>query len=304
MSRSGTELAQRNPFVTRRNRLSRPIPAETESERRLLELGGGLIHSETRAVVRLLLYGLLTALSIPIQAALLGLRLSAARRFPRAYHRLCLRLLGFKVEVRGQPSARHPTLMVCNHASYLDIIALGSVIDCSFIAKSEVAGWPLFGLLAKLQRSVFVRRDERHRASEQADEIGRRLRDGDTLVLFPEGTSSDGNRVLPFKSALFQVADREIDGEPLTVQPVSIAYSRLNGVPIGRGLRPFFAWYGDMDLAPHLWHVVGLGQLTIEIRFHPSTTLAEQGSRKALARYSEQAVAAGVAAANGGRALP
>src|SRR3546814_6911519 len=82
----------------------------------------------------------------------------------------------------------------------------------------------------------------------------RRLEAGDDLVLFPEGTSGDGNRVLAFKSALFSVAERRPQGEPLTVQPVSIAYTRLDGLPLGRYLRPFFAWYGDMELGPHLWH--------------------------------------------------
>src|SRR3546814_16535447 len=96
----------------------------------------------------------------------------------------------------------------------------------------------------------------------------RRLEAGDDLVLLPEGTSGDGNRVLAFKSALFSVAERRTQGEPLTVQPVSIAYTRLDGLTLGRYLRPLFAWYGDMELGPHLWHAIGLGRVTRLCEFH------------------------------------
>src|SRR5439155_9057911 len=107
----------------------------------------------------------------------------------------------------------------------------------------------LFGWLAKLQRSVFINRQVRSTA-DQRDSSAARLAAGEALILFPEGTSGDGVRLLPFKSALFSVADHAASG-PVTVQPVSIAYTRLDGIPLGRALRPFFAWYGSMSLAPH-----------------------------------------------------
>src|SRR3546814_8218171 len=106
----------------------------------------------------------------------------------------------------------------------------------------------------------------------------RRLEAGDDLVLFPEGTSGDGNRVLAFKSALFSVAERRPQGEPLTVQPVSIAYTRLDGLPLGRYLRPFFAWYGDMELGHHLWHAIGLGRVTVMVEFHEPVRSEEHKS--------------------------
>src|SRR3546814_20751956 len=130
----------------------------------------------------------------------------------------------------------------------------------------------------------------------------RRLEAGDDLVLFPEGTSGDGNRVLAFKSALFSVAERRPQGEPLTVQPVSIAYTRLDGLPLGRYLRPFFAWYGDMELGPHLWHAIGLGRVTVMVEFHEPVTLDQFGSRKALSDHCHDVVSRGVAAALSGRA--
>jgi 1-acyl-sn-glycerol-3-phosphate acyltransferase len=137
----------------------------------------------------------------------------------------------------------------------------------------------------------------------QNQEMRRRLTAGDSLVLFPEGTSSDGNRTLRFKSSLLAIADTEVGGRAVTVQPVSLAYLRLDGVPIGRAFRPFFAWYGDMVLATHLWRMAGLGTMTVGVHFHPPLTVAECGSRKALARATHETVARGVAALLSGRAL-
>src|SRR4030095_4474633 len=117
--------------------------------------------------------------------------------------------------------------------------------------------------------------------------------------------SNDGNRTLPFRSALFGVAERTAeDGAPeppLTIQPISLAYVRLNGMPIGRSLRPFLAWYGDMELLDHLWQVAGLGRITVAVEFHPPVTLAQFGSRKPLSEYCQRAVAEGVATALAGR---
>ena len=139
---------------------------------------------------------------------------------------------------------------------------------------------------------------------DHADELTRRLQSGDSLVLFPEGTTSDGNRTLPFKSALFTAAQIEIGGQALTVQPISIAYSRLDGMPMGRHFRPFYAWYGDVDMIPHIWGVLGLGNLTAEVEFHPAVTVTELGSRKALAEHCSAAVARGVREVRAAMAKP
>jgi 1-acyl-sn-glycerol-3-phosphate acyltransferase len=230
---------------------------------------------------------------MPLQVIAVMLDLRLARSLPRFYHRVITRILGFGVVVTGTPVETAPVLFVGNHVSYLDITILGSVIETSFIAKAEIANWPLFGWLAKLQRSVFVERRSA-RAGAQRDEIAERLAAGDNLVLFPEGTSDDGIHVLPFRSALFGVAEREVAGRPLTVQPFSIAYTRLHGVPIGREWQPIYAWYGDMDLPSHLWRVLGLGRARIDLVFHPPVTIAAFGSRKALADHCFAAVRDGV----------
>ncbi|HEX9490832.1 MAG TPA: lysophospholipid acyltransferase family protein [Stellaceae bacterium] len=250
-------------------------------------------------LVRLSFYLLLTLPLMPVQALLVASGSAWARRLPRLYHRWSSRILGFRVAVQGERSARRPTLFVANHVSYVDIEILGGVIEGSFIAKAEVARWPLFGWLAKLQRTVFVDRRIRSTAA-QRDAIRERLDAGADLILFPEGTSGDGNRILPFKSALFSVADYARQGT-LTVQPLSIAYLRLDGIPMGRAYRPFFAWYGDMALGPHLWTMLGLGTVDVTVTFHPPVTLAEFGSRKALAEHCHRIIAAGMASALAGR---
>lgn len=250
---------------------------------------------------RLATYLSWTAIMLPVQMVAVRFGWRSRKRIPRFYHRICTRLLGFNVVQRGRPvSTAGPVLYVSNHSSYLDITILGSVLEASFIAKEEVKSWPFFGLLARLQQSVFVDRRlvtvDAQRAALQA-----RLEAGDNLILFPEGTSSDGNRTLPFKSALFAVAAIESGGQKLTVQPISVTCTALDGIPLGRTWRDVYAWYGETGLLSHLWRMIRLGRLTVVVAFHEPTSLAAAGTRKALADQCWQAVAGGVAAANAGR---
>ncbi len=261
------------------------------------------IGSSIRRIARLSTYLAWTLALMPVQAAGIALGCRWVATFPRFYHRRCCRILGLRVRRVGHPVGQRPVLFAANHVSYIDITILGALIPGSFVAKAEVRRWPLFGWLARLQRCVFIDRQARSTAA-QRDAIAARLAAADTLILFPEGTSGDGNRVLPFKSALFSVAEGRDAAAPITVQPVSIAYTRLDGLPIGRQYRPFFAWYGAMSMAPHLWRMLGLGTVEVVVEFHPPTSLAACGSRKALARYCEARIAGGVAAALTGRSQP
>ena len=252
--------------------------------------------------LRLSLYGLVTLVLTPVQI----LVLLFARRFwwavPHGYHKLCCRIMGLTVRVVGRPAKARPVLFVSNHVSYLDIPVLGSVIPVSFVAKTEVAQWPGYGLLAKLQRTVFVDR-RRNTTRQQRDSLHARLMAGDALVLFPEGTSSDGNRILPFRSALLSVAEAAPAERPLTIQPVSIAYTSVNGVPLGWGLRPLVAWYGGMELGGHLWRFSRLGRVEVVVEFHEEVRLADFPSRKELTRHCSEAVACGVDRALGGHLM-
>jgi 1-acyl-sn-glycerol-3-phosphate acyltransferase len=254
-------------------------------------------------IARLTLYLLWTVSLMPVQGVGVVLRRPWSRTLPAFYHRWCCRILGLHVRTVGAPTAVRPVLFASNHISYTDITVLGSLIAGSFVAKAEVAGWPFFGWLAKLQRTVFV--DRRVRSARlQRDAMTERLAVGDALILFPEGTSGDGNRVLPFKSALFSAVEKLQGIVPIQVQPVSIAYTKLDGIPLGRVLRPFFAWYGTVELAPHLWSMLGLGTVEVVVQFHPPVSIADCGSRKSLALYCQGRAASGMAAAVSGRPQP
>ncbi len=231
----------------------------------------------------------------------LALKTPLRERVPVRYHNGLGRILGLHIEVIGSRFAgSEPVLYVANHSSWLDIVVLSCVIPGSFVSKAEVRNWPIFGLLARLQRSVFIER-RANLAANHRDEISHRLSAGDKLILFPEGTSSDGNRVLPFKSALFAVAERPVGGVPLTVQPVSVAYTKLDHMPIGRHHRPLVTWYGDMALGGHLWRMLGLGPSTVTVTFHKPISIAEFKNRKALADYCRNVVAMGLSDALTGR---
>lgn len=248
-------------------------------------------------VLRIAVYFAATLPAMPVQVVFLAIKSPRARRFPVAYHRFICRVLGIRLVRRGTISAHRPTLFVSNHTSYLDIEIMGASIEGSFVSKAEVSGWPIFGWLAKLQRTIFVERADRAGAARQRDEIRRRLDAGDNLILFPEGTSGDGIHLLPFKSTLFAAAE----DERALVQPVSVVYRLLDGIPLGRFYRPFFAWYGDMTMAPHLWKMLGLGQLTVVMTFHEPVRLKDFGSRKLLSEHCARIIAEGMGAALAGR---
>lgn len=211
----------------------------------------------------------------------------------RLFFRVLCRIVGLEVVVHGTPATSRPVLIASNHISYLDIFAFGSVAELEFVSKAEVANWPVFGFLAKLGDTVFIER-RRSQTDTARRSMASRLAGHKVMVFFPEATSGDGNRLLPFKSALFAVAeDLSVDGQTVTVQPAVIVYSRLNGLPLGVGWRPFFAWYGDMTMAGHLWQFLQLGKTTVEIAFLPPLNAADLPDRKAASAAVETAVRVG-----------
>ena len=224
---------------------------------------------------------------------------------PRLWHRTVVKALGFRVHVVGSLSQRRPLLIAANHVSWTDIGVLGSVADVSFIAKAQMQGWPLMGWLSTLQRTVFVDRERRHRSGDQANEIGERLKAGDAMVLFAEGTTGDGNSLLPFKSTLFGAATMALgkgaggeDGvEAVAIQPVVIAYTRRHGLPLGRAGRMALSWIGDQDLVPHVAGLLKLGAVDVEVRFGEPVMVSAGSSRKEAARLVEARVKAMMQAA-------
>ena len=255
-----------------------------------------------RAVRRGVVIVLWTLLSLLVQSAMILLPGRGKVVFARVYWSTMCRLVGLRVRMVGPRLRRHaaggrPIVYVSNHSSWLDVLVLGGRLEACFIAKEEVAGWPLIGWVAKLGRTVYVRRQRTSTARER-DDMRLRLSAGDNLILFPEGTTSDGSRVLPFRSAFLSIAELPAtpDGKPPLVQPVSVVYDRLAYLPTGRATRPLFAWYGDMDIGSHFWRLAQHRGLRATVLLHPPLDPAMFPSRKALAQATWAAVADGAAA--------
>ena len=228
---------------------------------------------------------LVTLSLLPIHLILLWLKHPARSRLPRLWHKAALWAIGVKVVSHGAPDRRRPLLLVANHSSWLDILVLASVADVVFVAKAEVRDWPVFGILARLQRSIFVVREQRQKSRDQANEMADRLNAGEVVVLFPEGTTTDGNRLLGTKSTLFGAATAAVAqsiGGIVHVQPVGVAYTRIHGMPMGHYHRPVAAWPGDVELLPHLAKVLAVGAIDAEVNFGTSIDVTQHTNRKTL----------------------
>lgn len=245
-----------------------------------------------RAAIAVALLVPAALVGIPAQWLALKLRSRAALWIPVVFHRWVNRVLGVRRTLSGAPAADRPLLFVSNHVSWLDITVLSAVLPVSFIAKSEVGTWPLFGTFARLQRSVFVERTRRSATGAVNQEIAERLGGGDVMVLFAEGTSSDGGYVLPFRTALLGAARDAAAGQASSVwvQPVCITYTGRHGLPLARNQRAALAWYGDMELLPHLSAVLREGSIDVTIGFGTAAAVDAGTDRKALARLTEEEV--------------
>lgn len=229
-----------------------------------------------------------TGTLVPAYVALRALAPAASVRIPELYCAILARALGVQVGLRGEV-ASGAVLYVANHLSWLDILVLGARLEGAFVAKHEVGQMALVNTLARLRDTIFVERERRSRAASQASEVAARLRRGGNVILFPEGTSNDGVRILPFKSTLFAGLDAAPDAR---VQPVTLAYTELNGLPLTRSRLLELAWIGDMELAPHALDMSRIGRIRAEIHCHPPVRPAEFPDRKALARHCHAAIEA------------
>jgi len=216
----------------------------------------------------------------------------------RSYYRLLCRAMRVRITIVGE-MASGPLLLCANHVSWADIPVLGAVAPVVFIAKREVRSWPLIGAAASAQKTVFVDRERRQHTGGAVSEIAHRLGRGHSVVLFAEGTSSDGNRVLPFRSALIgavEAACHDAGVRQVTVQPLAIAYTRQFGLPMGRQMRSLAAWYGDLDFMPHFAEFLRRGAVDVVISFGEPLPASVVTDRKAAAFSLENSVRAMAAA--------
>jgi 1-acyl-sn-glycerol-3-phosphate acyltransferase len=252
-------------------------------------LGFRPLGGRFRAVRRIASLVAWTLLCIPLQALLMALPGRAKLAFPRHFFRIACWLIGLRIRVVGDQARQAPVLFVSNHSSWLDVLVLGATIEASFVAKTEVGTWPVIRTIARMGRTVFVSR-ARTTTKGEAGVIRERMGGGDSIILFPEGTTSDGSRVLPFRSAFLSVADHA-----RLVQPVSVVFDRMGGLPACRRDRPFFAWYGDMELASHFWRIARRPGGRATVVLHAPIDPASYGDRKALTAACASVVAEGCA---------
>ena len=222
---------------------------------------------------------------------------------PQLFHRGLCNLLRLKIVFHGTPSTARPTLFVINHISWLDIPVIGKALKGSFVAKEEVAGYPLMGQVAKLQKTIFIAQT-RQSVKDHKGELQEHLANGDNMFLFPEGGSSNGLVIHDFKSSYFALAEGHADDSPLIVQPVTLAYSQMDNMYVTRNIMKSIAWVGNEELLSHMWTFLKSGSVTAELRFHPPVTIDAYDSRKEMAVDCQRTIAEGLSRAMTNRPEP
>lgn len=226
---------------------------------------------------------------------------------PRAFHILGATFLGLKVTVIGQPVQGRPVLIVSNHISWTDIIAVGSSADVTFVAKKEIEKWFFVNFMAGLQRTVFVDRNRRSDAKRTTGEMAKRIADGHAVLLFAEGQSDIGTHVLPFRSALVGAAQQAMLGDgaaEVLIQPLTISYTRLQGLPVSRNERSLIAWIKSKSFKQNIREILTGGVKEVTLAFGTPMPLAQGDDRKTVTKAAEKEVRRMLVALNRGQKLP
>lgn len=249
-----------------------------------------------RALLKFVAFTFVTLCIVIVQSVILVFhRGRYAYVVPKIWQKLVCFIFQIRVRVEGHICTQGQTFFVSNHISYLDIPALGSVVKGSFIAKRDVATWPVFGRLSVLQQTLFISRDRKD-AAQGKRMLSAALAQKKNLIVFPEGTSTEGVSVYPFKSSLFSIALQE-EAQGLFIQPITLKIDRINGrTPETQAVRDIYAWHVNMDmgLGPHLWRFAQSRGAQIRLVFHPPVTTKDYSDRKTLAKHCQNAVSMGL----------
>jgi 1-acyl-sn-glycerol-3-phosphate acyltransferase len=248
-----------------------------------------------RGILALAGFALLVLFAVPLQWLALRCDWPLQRRLPLLFCRLTCRLLGIRPQFHGRTCGRSPRMIAPNHVSWTDVLVLGCrQAPLRFVAKSEVAGWPLFGVIARLTGTIFVERQRRRSVLRVNAALSERLAGGEDVVVFAEATTGDGSRLKRFNAPHFAALRDFLRAQPqepyATVTPVGLAYARRHGLPLGRLGRSEVAWYGDTALVPHLWMLVTRGGVDCEVTYGAPIRFERGNDRKAVARQTEAAV--------------
>jgi len=251
-----------------------------------------------RASIKLLLIGMITLVfSLFCLVLVLASKLAKPIYQGGFFHRIqksaiknlsagILRILGIRVALKGKLKTTKPTIMISPHYSWLDPLVLNKALgpNIAFVATKELRSWPIFGTLMEWNDTIFIDRTNRQTLFEQTANIKNALKKGQSVLFFPEGSSGNGNRVRPFKSSLFAVAmDMGVK-----IQPLSMAYTKLEGIPAMRLFRDYYAWYGDTNFVEHLKQMLGIGKGELVIRVGKLLEPRQFESRKQLTKTAEK----------------
>lgn len=247
-----------------------------------------------KAALKFFLFFLLCAVVVPAQLlVLLFTRGNNSYIIPFLWQKGVCRIFSVKVIIHGQPHTASQTIFISNHLSYLDIPAIGSIFRASFVAKKDVESWPVFGFLSKLQQTAFISRNPSD-ARKEKYALDAMLDAGKSLIIFPEGTSTDGRSVIPFKSSLFAIAYKE-NLKNIRVQPITLSMQSVDGRPVKtQDDRDLYSWHLNMDtpLHEHLWRFAKSSGAVISLVFHPPLTPESAGDRKKMAQACYDAIVA------------
>ncbi|MDV3252450.1 1-acyl-sn-glycerol-3-phosphate acyltransferase [Devosia sp. BK] len=240
-------------------------------------------------------------LAIALQWIIVTLRLPFWTVIPRLFHRMGCIFLGLRVTTIGEPATGRPTLLLSNHISWTDIVAIGSVAEVTFVAKQEVGKWPLVGLLADLQKTIYVDRTRRAGTGRTAEAMGQHMAGGNAVVLFAEGQSDIGTHVLPFRSALVGAAQHAMEAAGATdvnIQPLTVAYTKLQGLPVSRNERSLIAWIKSKSVKQNIREILSGPVKDVTVAFGAPQILSAGGNRKTITRAAENEVRATLVSLN------
>lgn len=212
----------------------------------------------------------------------------------RLFHSALCLVFGIKYQIKGDIEKNKQVLFVGNHLSYLDIPLLGSFLNATFISKDDVQGWPIFGFLATMAKTIFISRDP-SKAQKVLTDMQNALDTGKSLIVFPEGTSGSGKEILPFKSSLFNIFLQDQIKKRLVIQTFTTNITKVDGRAVSNDKdRDLYAWYGDMDLTPHIWALAKTKGVEMSVTFHPARSLENYTNRKVLSADCYKDVADGL----------
>jgi len=245
------------------------------------------------AIFKLFLFFCISLILVPLQMLVLSIHKGqGAYIIPHFWQKCVCGIFRLKVSVIGTPLRKQQVIYVSNHLSYLDIPVIGSIIPASFVAKKDVSSWPVFGFLSRLQQTAFIDRS-RNAAAKETSALDIMLNERKSLILFPEGTSTDGTEVVPFKSSLFSLAlKKDVNNPP--IQPFAIKIISVDRhPPATQELRDIYAWHRNMttELPQHLWRFSLSRGARIELEFFPAIHTDENSDRKILAGNCYQTIA-------------